>query len=167
MRIVAKSLFLVGGLTSAVLLVSVPATAKEPQYLLNCRLIDHTSDLYRRYCRGEKPHSKIICQGDYCIIVVKNYVGRFGGNSELTLAVPDGPAINDGVTTASVSACPTLVVKYRVVKYQVVKSPAVKSLALLVQSSEFPLRLLHSFFAPSSIEVATHPRSVFDSCPLA
>ena len=106
MRIVAKSLFLVGGLTSAVLLVSVPATAKEPQYLLNCRLIDHTSDLYRRYCRGEKPHSKIVCQGDYCIIVVKNYVGRFGGNSEVTLAVPDGPAINDGVTTASVSALP-------------------------------------------------------------
>ena len=106
MRIVANSLFFFGSLTSAVLLASCPATAKEPQYLLNCRLIDQTSDLYRRYCKGEKPHSKIVCQGDYCIIVVKNYVGRFGGNSEVTLAVPDGPAINDGVTTASVSALP-------------------------------------------------------------
>lgn len=87
-------------------MVCGPATAKEPQYLLNCRLIDQNTDLWQRYCKGEEPDAKVVCQGDFCIIVVKKYVGRFGGKSEMTLAVPDGPAINDGIATASVSALP-------------------------------------------------------------
>ena len=73
MRILAKSIVGAAGLASAIILMGGHSVAKDEPLLLNCRLIDQASDLWRRYCHGEKPVKRIVCQGTYCYIVITNY----------------------------------------------------------------------------------------------
>jgi hypothetical protein len=77
MRIAAKAIASVVVLTSAVLFTNGFASAKDQKYLLNCKLMDQSDLLFKRYCNGEKPDSKIVCQGDYCLIVVTNFGSGF------------------------------------------------------------------------------------------
>ena len=89
------------------LFLSCDVVANEQPYLLNCRLMDQSDQLYKRYCAGEKTAGKIVCQGDYCLIVVTNYGSRFGDTSEFSLAIGDGPASRETQQAVSASPAPT------------------------------------------------------------
>ena len=107
MRIAAKAIASVVVLTSAVLFTNGFASAKDQKYLLNCKLMDQSDLLFKRYCNGEKPDSKIVCQGDYCLIFVTNFGSQFGETPVISLTIGDGPASHDNLETASVSQLPT------------------------------------------------------------
>ena len=89
------------------LFLSYDAVAKEQSYLLNCRLMDHSEQFYKRYCAGDRTAGKIVCQGNYCLIVVMNYGSRFGGTSEFSLAIGDGPASRESQQAVSASPATT------------------------------------------------------------
>jgi hypothetical protein len=69
--------------------------------------MDHSEQLYKRYCAGERTTGKIVCQGNYCLLVVTNYGSRFGGTSEFSLAIGDGPASRESQQAVSASPATT------------------------------------------------------------
>jgi hypothetical protein len=95
MRIIAK--FSVWGLSLSVasLLALGDLAAKDQQYLLNCRLMDHADPIYENFCTGDKAGSKVVCQGNYCVVIRTNYGSRYSGPNETLLAVGDGPSRGD------------------------------------------------------------------------
>jgi hypothetical protein len=107
MRSVAKLVVLAAGVSTAMFLVIGPSASKDQAYLLNCRLMDQTDQIYKRYCNGEKADSKVVCQGDYCFLVITNYASRFGSSAETSLAVGDGPASRENLATGSLSPART------------------------------------------------------------
>jgi hypothetical protein len=59
-------------------MANTAAAENQERYLLNCKLMDRTAELYQRYCTGETAqHGQLLCQGKLCILLIRNFQSQY------------------------------------------------------------------------------------------